>query len=140
MTDFNTLSAPQVGHRLDGFGVNLLVREVARSVRFMRQVLQLEIARESVDYAVAVLGRQVFQLHADHTYANHPLPSVLPENAPRGGGIELRLFELDPDQAEQRAVESGHTVLQSVRDKPHGLRECFLLDPDGYCWVPSRKI
>ena len=140
MTDFNTLSAPQVGHRLDGFGVNLLVREVARSVRFMRQVLQLEIARESVDYAVAVLGRQVFQLHADHTYANHPLLSVLPENAPRGGGIELRLFELDPDQAEQRAVESGYTVLQSVRDKPHGLRECFLLDPDGYCWVPSRKI
>jgi hypothetical protein len=22
-------------------------------------------------------------------------------------------------------------------DKPHGLRECVLLDDDGYCWVPG---
>ena len=23
-------------------------------------------------------------------------------------------------------------------DKPHGLREAYILDPDGYCWVPGR--
>jgi hypothetical protein len=29
-------------------------------------------------------------------------------------------------------------VLQAPADKPHGLREAYILDPDGYCWVPGR--
>ncbi len=79
---------------------------------------------------------QLYQLHADATYADNPLLALLPEAAARGAGIELRLYQVDPDRAEARARQRGHQVLQSAADKPHGLRECFLLDPDGYCWVP----
>jgi len=25
-------------------------------------------------------------------------------------------------------------------DKPHGLRECIILDDDGYAWVPGKAI
>ena len=28
-------------------------------------------------------------------------------------------------------------VLAESRDKPHGLRECYIADPDGYIWVPG---
>jgi hypothetical protein len=28
-------------------------------------------------------------------------------------------------------------VLAETQDKPHGLRECYLVDPDGYVWVPG---
>jgi hypothetical protein len=28
-------------------------------------------------------------------------------------------------------------VLSEAADKPHGLRESYILDPDGYCWVPA---
>ena len=34
-----------------------------------------------------------------------------------------------------RAMDSHD--LEAVTDKPHGLREAFLIDPDGYLWVPD---
>ncbi len=40
-----------------------------------------------------------------------------------------------PDEAEAAARRLGFTVLQGAMDKPHGLREAFLIDADGYLWV-----
>ena len=60
--------------------------------------------------------------------------------AGRGAGVELRLYGVDPDQAEARARAAGQVVLAGSADKPHGLRECYLLDEDGYTWVPSRPL
>ncbi len=131
------ISAADFGRQLAGFGINLLVHDVSRTCRFLELVLGFEVLRESVDYAIVRHRQILYQLHADHTYSVNPLPSLLPENGPRGGGVELRLYQENPDQAEARALAAGYTVLQSSSDKPHGLRECFLLDPDGYCWVPS---
>jgi hypothetical protein len=31
-------------------------------------------------------------------------------------------------------------VLAGTMDKPHGLRECILIDDDGYAWVPGTPI
>ncbi|MGI9291896.1 MAG: VOC family protein [Gammaproteobacteria bacterium] len=135
--DYQDISAEDFGKNLTGFGVNLLVRDVFRSCDFLCQVLGFEVLRQSPDYAILGHHQMLLQLHADHTYSENPLPSLLPENGARGAGIELRLYEVDPDQAEARAQAGQYVVLQSTLDKPHGLRECFLLDPDGYCWVPS---
>ncbi len=135
--DLQTISGEDFGRQLTGFGINLLVRDVSAACRFLEQVLKFETVRESADYAIVRHQETLYQLHGDHTYSENPLPSLLPENGPRGGGVELRLYAEDPDRAEARAVAAGYTVLQSSHDKPHGLRECFLLDPDGYCWVPS---
>ena len=140
MNDFDHQDAVQVGHALRGFGINLLVSDVPRGVSFLEDVFGFETLNSSADYALLRLNEQYFQLHADHTYSEHPLLSVVPELGARGGGAELRLFDVDPDRAEEKAAALGHTVLQSTADKPHGLRECFLLDPDGYCWVPSVAI
>lgn len=140
MTNFESLSGTQVGHLLNGFGVNLLVSNVHNSVKFLSAVFDFTALRSSADYALLKHRDQFYQLHGDQTYATHPLLSVLPELGLRGGGVELRLFQIDPDQAQKKALAGGYTVLQPTADKPHGLRECFLLDPDGYCWVPSIKI
>ena len=140
MRQFNPEDAEQVGHALENFGINLLVRNVAQTVSFLQSVFGFTGLNVSKDYALLEYRGGLYQLHADHTYANNPLPSLLPESGARGGGVELRLFEVDPDQAEQRARTEGYTVLMETADKPHGLRECFLLDPDGYCWVPSVRI
>ena len=61
----------------------------------------------------------------------------LTDGSHRGVGAELRLHGLDPDGAEARARARGDTVLAGAIDKPHGLRECYLVDPDGYIWVPD---
>lgn len=140
MTSIETMSGEEMGHALEGFGINLLVSNTERTAEFLQHVIGFEVLRLSADYAVLKHRGRLYQLHADGTYGNHPLLSVLPENGLRGAGVELRLFDIDPDEAEKRAVDGNYTVLQSTADKPHGLRECFLLDPDGYCWVPSIKI
>ncbi len=140
MTNLDEASAEQVGHLLDDFGINLLVSNVARTVEFLENVFKFDCQRKSEDYAIVCFRQRMYQLHADHTYSSHPLLSVLPELGLRGAGVELRLYEVDPDEAEQKALTGGFTVLQGSADKPHGLRECFILDPDGYCWVPSVRI
>lgn len=131
------LSAEQMGRLLEGFGVNLLARRVDKSAEFLHSVLEFAVLRQSDDYAVLAHRGLLYQLHADSTYAGNPLLAHLPDAGLRGAGVELRLYQVDPDRAERRARRGGYEVLQATADKPHGLRECFLLDPDGYCWVPS---
>ena len=138
--DLKTASGPEVGHHLKGFGLNLLVRDTRRTAAFLTDVLGFTLIRQDADFAMASHSGQLFQFHADSSYGNNPLPSLLPENGPRGAGIELRLFDTDPDTAEAKALAQGYTVLRESSDRDHGLRECYILDPDGYCWVPSKRI
>jgi len=132
--------AATFGRALEGFGINLLVHDVARTVTFLKDVLGMHVHRADTDFAVLESAGHFFQLHADHTYHANPLPSLLPEAGVRGGGAELRLYGTDPDACEARAIANNYVVLRSSEDRPHGLRECYLLDPDGYCWVPGKAI
>lgn len=140
--DFDTVPAREFGHSLNGLSVNLLVRDVMAEVAFLTHVFGMQAHRTSRDFAILVYAGQPFQLHADGTFANHPLASLLPESGPRGGGIELRLHETDPDQACARAADFHNAIiLHPPRDKTaHGLREAVILCAEGYAWVPSSRI
>jgi catechol 2,3-dioxygenase-like lactoylglutathione lyase family enzyme len=131
------MPAPQYGRSLHGLTLNLLVRDIARALPFQRQVLGAEVVYSDPDFAVLRFGGAEWMLHADHTYLDHPLHATLSQPLQRGVGAELRLHGRDPDAAEAAAKRLGYTVLASARDKPHGLREAFLIDPDGYLWVPD---
>ena len=134
------IPADDYGRSLTGFGVNLLVRDVPRSLDFLRQVLGLSPVHATRDFAVLRHGTQEWMLHSDASYHANPLLALTGDGALRGAGIELRLYGLDPDLCAARAEAAGHGVLQAPRDKPHGLREAYLVDPDGYVWVPSRAL
>ena len=134
------MPSPAFGHRLKGFNVNLLVKSVPAAVAFQTAVLGVTLVHRDPDFAVLSHGGTVWMLHADHTYDKHPLSPLLGDGAVRGLGCELRLYDLDPDACEARARAQGYEVLQESRDKPHGLRECYLLDRDNYLWVPGKKI
>lgn len=101
----------------------------------------MQAHRVSADFAIMTYHGEIFQIHADPTYHSNPLPSLLPEAGPRGAGIEIRLYDTDPEEAaaRMRAFE-GATILQEPADKPHGLRECYILCENGYAWVPSRRL
>jgi catechol 2,3-dioxygenase-like lactoylglutathione lyase family enzyme len=133
-------AGPEIGRSLTSFGINLLVRNGARTSAFLTEVLGFTKIRLGDGYGLFRLGSALVQIHEDSTYAEHPLPSLLPETGARGAGVELRLFECDPDLAEARAHARGDMILRETLDRPHGLRECFILDPDGYCWVPSKRL
>jgi catechol 2,3-dioxygenase-like lactoylglutathione lyase family enzyme len=138
-------AADDYGRGLKGFGVNLLVRDVPRTVAFSRDILEAETALADKDFAVLrhrVNGHVLaeWMLHADGTYHSNPLLSLISESGARGGGVELRLYYVDPDAAVKRAREKDYVVLMEPADKPHGMREAYILDPDGYCWVVSMPL
>jgi catechol 2,3-dioxygenase-like lactoylglutathione lyase family enzyme len=135
------MEAPDYGRSLKGFGVNLLVRDVPRAVAFAKTVLGATLVYGDPDFAVLRHGSggnaAEWMLHADHTYSSHPLLSLTGDGAVRGVGVELRLHGCDPDAAVARARGAGHYVMAEAADKPHGLREAYIADPDGYVWVPD---
>jgi len=136
--DYDKIDAEAFGKSLRGIGLNLLVRDVPGETAFLKAVFGMQSHQITTDFAITTYGDQVFQLHSDGTYHSNPLLNLLPENPPRGAGLEIRLYDSDPDEAAQRAIDAGYTILQPATNKPHGLREAYILDPDGYAWVPSR--
>jgi len=136
--DYDAIEADPFGRSLSGLGLNLLTRGVARECSFLVAVFGMRTLQVTGDFAIVTYGDQVFQLHSDGTYHSNPLLSLVPESPPRGGGIEIRLYDTDPEDAVARAEAAGGTILQKPTDKPHGLREAYILCPDGYAWVPSR--
>ncbi|MDW4498203.1 glyoxalase [Sulfitobacter sp. D35] len=138
--DLETVSAEDFGASLRGIGLNLLVRDVPAQAAFLGEVFGMTAHRVSRDFAILRYGEMLFQIHADGTYHSNPLLGLLPETPPRGAGLEIRLYDSDPDVAAQKAEAAGGTILQPPTDKPHGLREAYILCADGYAWVPSRPL
>jgi predicted enzyme related to lactoylglutathione lyase len=129
------MPSAEYGRALPAVTINLLVIDIARSVAFYRDVLLAEVRYADPDFAALRLGTLDFMLHADHTYEVHPWHARLVAREGRGLGAELRLFGVDPDASAARASASGGRVLAAPEDKPHGWREAWIEDPDGYVWA-----
>lgn len=139
--DFETVKAEDFGRSLTGIGLNLVVRDVKRLAAFLEAVFGMTAHRLTQDFAIMTYHGEVFQLHSDATYGGNPLLGLVPEAGPRGGGVEIRLYETDPEAAAAHAAAFPDAViLQEPTDKPHGLRECYILCENGYAWVPSRRL
>jgi hypothetical protein len=114
--------------------------EIAPMEAFCRDVLGATVLYADEDFAAVTLLGSVFMLHADHSYQDNPMAGVVAGVEQRGTGIEIRIYGLDPDIAEERARAHGHHVLAGSLDKPHGLRECHIVGPSFYVFVPSLAI
>lgn len=135
--DLDKVEAAELGRSLRGIGINLLSRDVRALARFLRDGLGLSVHRESDDFALVGHDGMLIQLHRDTTYRAHPLLGLLPEAGPRGAGVQIYLFGIDPDAAMARAEAAGGHVLEPARDKPHGLREATILAPEGQAFSPA---
>ena len=129
------MSADAYGRTLTGLSVNLIVRDIARSLPFYTSVLGLRLLFSDEDFAAFEGDGVRLQIHADHTYDRMPWAPRLAESGKRGLGAEIRILGIDPDAAERRAREYGARVLVPTRDWPHGWRDCVLEDPDGYAFA-----
>ncbi len=131
------MPTPDYARSLKALTINLLVRNMEKALHFQRQVLRAEVVYCDLDFAVVRGHGAEWMLHADHTYQGHAMEGVLANSVQRGAGAELRLHGCDPDAAEASARRLGFKVLVAPTDKPHGLRETYLVDADGYVWVPD---
>ena len=138
--DYNIVLAEEVGKSLTGLGVNIIMKSPEQTAQFLETVFELYPSQLSADFALIRYQDDIFQLYSDKSFTAHPSYPHLPENPPRGAGIEIRLYNSDPDQACARAQAYGCMVLQPATNKPHGLREATILCTDGYMWVPSGPL
>lgn len=121
----------------DGLGVNLLVCDMEASLHFQTDVLGAQVQYWEDHFAVVTAVGSTWLLHTDWSYREHELRGAVEWLTARGGGVELRLYGVDPDECVARARAAGADVLAAAADKPHGLREAHIIDPDGYVWAPS---
>lgn len=140
MMDLETVKAATLGRALTGVGINLILRDVRAMARFLADCFGLSAHRLSDDFALIRHAEMLIQLHSDGTFAAHPLLSTIPENPPRGGGVQIYLFGIDPDAACARAEAAGGSVIEPPARKPHGLREATILSPEGYAFSPAVPV
>ncbi|MEM7070557.1 MAG: hypothetical protein AAF403_02215 [Pseudomonadota bacterium] len=134
------LSPEEFGASLKNFGFNLLTRDITREVEFSTEVLGAKKLYGDDDFAALTCNNMTWMLHHDRTYRNHPLSGFVKTTDTRGAGIELHLYHRNPDQAEALARQRDDIILARAMDKPHGLREVYILSPEGYVWVLSQPI
>ena len=134
------MAAAAYGKTLAGLSLNLIVRDVATSLPFYRDVLGMTVHYSDPDMAALQLDATQIVLHADHTYEAQPWAPRLREAGKRGLGAEIRILGIDPDAAERRAKQRGATVLLGARDWPHGWRDVVLEDPDGYTFAVGTSL
>jgi GNAT superfamily N-acetyltransferase/uncharacterized glyoxalase superfamily protein PhnB len=101
----------------------LPVRDVRRTIAYWRDVLGFDRAWMYLDppvHAGISLGKAQVQFTLD------------PARAERWAGMELFFRVADPRASEREHRERGATFATPLEDKPWGMAEYSLRDPDGY--------
>ena len=118
--------------RLDGFG--LLVKDMARMIRFYRDVLGFDIKeKEDADNVYLVKDGTLFLL-----YGRNDLEKMTSRRYEYTNGLngqfEIALyvdtFE-DVDAAYRKAVACGASPVMEPTTEPWGQRTCYIADPEG---------
>ncbi len=101
--------------------LELFVDDLDRSVDFYQRALGFRLVRRDPGYASLVNGSVVLGLGP---------AADLPER--RGAGVEIVLEVNDLDAAWARVQRAGVRPVEEPRDRPWGLRDFRIVDPDGY--------
>ncbi len=113
--------------------LELFVVDMDRAIRFYQEVLGFALLRREPDYASLGHGEVLFglgpvaKLPAAGGYFTR---SRLTQE--RGLGVEIVLEVDDVSTAYDAVRASGHPILEPLQDRPWGLTDFRIADPDGY--------
>jgi lactoylglutathione lyase len=117
-----------------GLRLELFVEDMGESVSFYRRALGFEVVREEHgDYASLRSGDimlgigPIAKLPETGGYFTRSIASQR-----RGLGVELVMEVDDLSAAHRRGLESGHPVFEPPQQRPWGLWDFRIVDPDGY--------
>ena len=117
------------------FRLELFVDDLEASIRFYETALGFSLVRRDADYASLRRGAAILGLGA---IAKLPVDADGPGftqarlTGVRGAGVEIVLEVQDVDAALEDVTRAGGRVVEPLRDRPWGLRDFRLIDPDGY--------
>ena len=118
--------------RLDGFG--LLVNDMARMIRFYRDVLGFEIReKEDTENVYLVKDGTLFLLYGRTDFekmTNHQYEYVKGLNGHSEIALYVDTFK-EVDEAFAKAVANGAEPVLEPTTEPWGQRTCYIADPEG---------
>ena len=118
--------------RLDGFG--LLVNDMAKMIRFYRDVLGFEIREaENTSNVYLVKDGTLFLLYGRRDFekmTGRRFDYVKGLNGHSEIALYVDTFD-EVDRAFQKAVESGAEPVLEPTTEPWGQRTCYIADPEG---------
>ena len=118
--------------RLDGFG--LLVNDMARMIRFYRDVLGFEIReKEDTENVYLVKDGTLFLLYGRKDFekmTNHQYEYVNGLNGHSEIALYVDTFK-EVDEAFAKAVANGAEPVLEPTMEPWGQRTCYIADPEG---------
>lgn len=113
--------------------MELFVGDMDRSVSFYRDALGFELTRREEGYASirrgdVVLGiGPIAKLPVEGGYFTQPRLAQ-----DRGLGVEIVLEVEDVVAEHERVVATGWPIVERLQDRPWGLTDFRITDPDGY--------
>ena len=117
-----------------GLRLELFVEDMEAAIAFYTRVLAFEVARlEPGGYASLRLGDiilgigPVAKLPEEGGYFGRDISAQR-----RGVVVEIVLEVDDVDGWRDRVAASGHPIFEPLQDRPWGLRDFRISDPDGY--------
>jgi len=117
-----------------GLRLELFALDMEASIAFYTRVLAFELSRhEPGDYASLRLGGIVLgigpvaKLSEEGGYFGRDIATHR-----RGLGVEIVIEVDDVERCHERVAASGHPILEPLQDRPWGLRDFRISDPDGY--------
>ncbi len=111
--------------------------DVEASVRFYTDKLGFELVRleretisgrERATFAIVGVGNAVMMLAHESLYVRGGEGLA----TPRGVGIDTRIVVDDVDAMYRRATDNDVTIVHDIGDRPYGLRDFIIRDPDGF--------
>ena len=114
--------------------MELFVEDMEASIAFYTRVLAFELARhEPGDCASLRLGDIVLgigpvaKLPEEGGYFGRDIAALR-----RGLGVEIVIEVDDVERWRDRVASSDHPILEPLQDRPWGLKDFRISDPDGY--------
>ena len=111
----------------------LFVREMGAAVAFYTGVMGFDLMREESGYTSLRRGEVILglgpisKLPAEGGYFTRDIAEHW-----RGLGAEIVLEVDDLDTYHAQILASGYEIFEPLRERPWGLRDFRLVDPDGY--------
>jgi|GEM_PF-1049610 len=138
---FSFMKKPQDSNaslRLELFSSN-----VEQSVNFYTKILNFSNEGDSVNhlYQQVTKGSVILGIGSEAEMSENHYLKLKKNDSRRGIGVEIVLEVDDVLTAYQRAKRSGYPIHAALSDRPWGLTDFRLIDPDGYyIRVTSRKL